>query len=195
MERLERTVLPWTNWTHMSPSTSSLAFVMVEEPVTPYGEFMMGKPVPPQPPMDTNTFWSYSPVGDMINLFYQEAVEQQRDIYFAGYKLTESQGVQWIGFVFRWLFAHARRLHSEKSSANYHLVPECFRQAQSDQFFAISNYLELPLFRTMRHHLFANFFGIPSGSLAMSHAATRTSVSLPKHWVKPQWGHKTCPGP
>ena len=134
-------------------------------------------------------------MGYVINLFHQEAVEQRREIYFAGYRLTETQGVQWLGFVFRWLFAHARRLHTEKSSANYHLVPECFREAQSTQLFAISNMLELPHFKTLRHHLFANFLGIPHGGLPMSQAATRTSVSLPLHWNKPQWGHKTAPGP
>ena len=179
----------------MSPSTSSLAFVMVEEPVTPYSEFMMGKPMPPQPPVDTNTFWSYSPMGDMINVFHQEAVEQRREIYFMGYRLTETQPVQWLGFVFRYLFAHARRLHSEKSAANYHLLPECFKEAQSTQLFAISNMLELPHFKTLRLHLFTSFFSMPHGSLPMSQAATCTTVSLPLHWSKPQWGHKTAPGP
>ena len=130
----------------------------------------------------------------MINLFPQDATREQRDIYFAGYKLAANQGVEWLGFVFRWMFMHARRLHSERDLPDYAQLDESYRQAQSHQLFAICNFLELPIFKTMRLNLFSNYLNIPHGSIAMSHAATRVTALLPRHWLKAEWGHKTCPG-
>ena len=93
------------------------------------------------------------------------------------------------------MYAHARKLHSEKSAVNYHLVPESFKEAQSMQIFAICNMLEMPHFRTLRLHLFTSFLSMPHGNIPMSQVVTLTNVSLPPHWRDPEWPHKTAPGP
>ena len=195
IERVGRTHLPWTNWCNSSPSGTSLAFVSIDKPVTPYSEFMAGKVMPTQPPPDTIGFWSYSPHANMVNVFHQQAVDEGREIFFMGYRVTETQPVSWLGYVFRYMYAHARKLHSEKSAANYHLVPESFKEAQSMQIFAISNMLEMPHFRTLRIHLFTNFLSMPHGNIPMSQVVTLINVSLPPHWRDPEWPHKTAPGP
>ena len=191
LEKQSCSILPWTNWCGVSGA--SIVFHMVDHPVTPYGEAMAGRPVPVPPP-DMGFFWSYSPTGQMINLLCQDAIREERDLYFAGYKLAANQPVEWLSYVFRWMFAHARQLHSERDLPDYAELDESYREAQNNQIYAITSFLEMPIFQSMRLLLFTSFMNLPHSGIAMAHAATRVSTLLPSHWHKVEWGHKTCPG-
>ena len=171
---------------------ASIVFHIIDSPVTPYSEAMAGRPVPVAPP-DMGLFWSYSPTGKMVNLLPRDAIREDRDLFFAGYKISADQPAEWKNYIFRFMFAHARRLHSERDLADYNTLDESYREAQNNQLQSVTAFLEMPIFQNMRQLLFTCLLNIPQG-IAMIHAATRVSNLLPSHWHKVDWGHKTCPG-
>ena len=191
LERHSRSNLPWSNW--CDQAGSSIVFHLIDSPVTPYSLGMEGRPLPVVPP-DLGLFWSYSPTSRMVYLFPADAIREDRELWFAGYRICANQPAEWKSFVFRFVFAHARRLYSEQDLPGYNTLHESYREAQSHQLQSVTAFLEMPVFEHMRQMLFRCFYHIPQG-LAMIHAASRVSSHLPVHWLNATWGHKTAPGP
>ena len=191
LEKQSRSSLPWTNWCDLAGA--SIVFHIIDNPVTPYSEGMAGRPLPVVPP-DTGLFWSYSPTGRMVYLFPADAIREDRELWFAGYRISANQPAEWKNFIFRYMLAHARRLHSERDMPGYNTLDESYREAQNHQLQSVTAFLEMPIFECMRQMLFRCLLNIPQG-LAMIHAASRVSSHLPSHWLNVNWGHKTAPGP
>ena len=194
LERHSRSNLPWSNW--CDQAGSSIVFHLIDSPVTPYSLGMEGRPLPVVPP-DLGLFWSYSPTSRMVYLFPADAIREDRELWFAGYRICANQPAEWKSFVFRFVFAHARRLYSEQDMPGYNTLPQSYREAQSHQLQSVAAFLEMPVFENLREMLFKCFLHIPQG-LAMIHAASRVSNHLPAHWLNvtsASWGHKTAPGP